>query len=64
MFLPQISDSHLGQYACVVGCQRTGAGNALRARLPAPVLQKVFAAGMWIVAAYMLARNLTSFPKI
>ena len=39
------------------------AGNALRARLPAPVLQKVFAAGMWIVAAYMLARNLPSFSR-
>ena len=40
------------------------AGNALRTRLPAPMLQKVFAVGMWIVAAYMLARNLSDFPKI
>jgi uncharacterized protein len=34
------------------------AGNALRSRLPAPVLQKIFAAGMWIVAAAMLVLNL------
>jgi uncharacterized membrane protein YfcA len=39
-------------------------GNALRTRLPAPVLQRVFAAGMWIVAAYMLVRNLPDFPRI
>lgn len=64
MFLRQISDPHLAQYACVIGCQRTGEANALRTRLPAPVLQKVFAAGMWIVAAYTLARNLPGFPKI
>jgi len=37
------------------------AGNALRTRLPASVLQKVFAVGMWLVAAYMLARNLPAF---
>ena len=38
-------------------------GNALRTQLPAPLLQKVFAAGMWIVAAYMLARNLSRLPS-
>jgi uncharacterized membrane protein YfcA len=37
------------------------AGNALRARLPASMLQKVFAVGMWLVATYMLARNLPAF---
>lgn len=37
------------------------AGSALSTRLPAPVLQKVFAAGMWLVAACMLARNLPAF---
>jgi len=30
-------------------------------RLSAPVLQKVFAVGMWFVASYMLARNLPAF---
>jgi uncharacterized membrane protein YfcA len=38
-------------------------GNALRTLLPAPVLQKVFAVGMCLVAAYMLARNLPAFFK-
>ena len=37
------------------------AGGALRSRLSGPVLQKVFAIGMWFVAAYMLARNLPAF---
>ena len=32
-------------------------GSALRNRLPAHHLQKVFAAAMWIVAAFMLAKN-------
>ena len=40
------------------------AGNALRTRLPPQMLQKVFAAGMWIVAAYMLVRNLSRFSRI
>ena len=40
------------------------AGHALRKRLPAPLLQRVFAVGMWIVAAYMLVRNLSSFPGV
>ena len=34
------------------------AGGALRTRLPSVVLQKAFAVGMWMVAAYMLAQNL------
>ncbi len=37
------------------------AGNALRTRLSGDTLQKVFAIGMWLVAAYMLARNLPAF---
>ena len=40
------------------------AGIALRTRLPAPMLQKVFAAAMWIVAAYMLARNLPGISRM
>lgn len=32
-------------------------GSALRSRLPAHRLQKIFAAGMWFVAAFMLAKN-------
>jgi uncharacterized membrane protein YfcA len=32
-------------------------GSATRSRLPARQLQKVFAASMWLVAAFMLARN-------
>jgi len=32
-------------------------GSALRNRLPAARLQKVFAVGMWLVAGFMLARN-------
>ena len=39
------------------------AGIALRSRLPALMLQKVFAAAMWIVAAYMLARNLPGLSQ-
>jgi uncharacterized membrane protein YfcA len=38
-------------------------GGKLRARLSGPALQKVFAIGMWIVAAYMLIRNLPSLPS-
>ncbi len=33
-------------------------GSALRARLSGPVLQKIFAVGRWLVAAWMLAKNL------
>jgi len=32
-------------------------GSVLRGRLPAAQLQKVFAVGMWLVAAFILARN-------
>jgi uncharacterized membrane protein YfcA len=32
-------------------------GSTLRHRLPAARLQKVFAIGMWLVAAFMLAKN-------
>ena len=39
------------------------AGGALRSRLPGPALQRLFALGMWLVAAYMLARNLPAFFK-
>jgi uncharacterized membrane protein YfcA len=39
------------------------AGNALRARLPTRALQKVFAVGMWAVAAYMLVRDLPGFIR-
>ena len=38
-------------------------GGALRSRLSGPALQKVFAIGMWFVAAYLLARNLPAFFK-
>ena len=36
-------------------------GGALRSRLSGAALQRVFAIGMWFVAAYMLARNLPAF---
>ena len=39
------------------------AGGALRTRLSGPALQRLFAVGMWLVAAYMLARNLPAFFK-
>jgi uncharacterized membrane protein YfcA len=39
------------------------AGGALRTRLSGAMLQRVFAIGMWFVAAYMLARNLPAFFK-
>lgn len=38
-------------------------GGALRSRLSGPLLQKVFAIGMWFVAIYMLARNLPAVFK-
>ena len=39
-------------------------GNALHLRRPAPVLQKASAAGMWIVAVYMVVRNLPGFSDL
>lgn len=36
-------------------------GGRWRARLSGPALRKVFAAAMWLVGAYMLARNLPAF---
>lgn len=37
------------------------AGNGLRSRFGGPMLQRLFGAGMWAAAAYMLARNLPHF---
>jgi uncharacterized protein len=37
------------------------AGSALRSRLSGSALQKTFAAAMWLVAVFMLAKNLSTF---
>jgi uncharacterized protein len=49
--------------ALFVGGCLTGmlAGSALRSRLSGLALQKAFAATMWIVAVFMLAKNLSTF---
>ena len=39
-------------------------GSALRHRLPAARLQKVFAIGMWLVAAFMLAKNAPTLVRV
>ena len=36
-------------------------GSALRSRLSGSALQKTFAAAMWLVAVFMLAKNLSTF---
>lgn len=35
-------------------------GNAMRAHLSGPTLQKIFAGGMWLVGAWMLIKNLSN----
>jgi len=37
-----------------------GVGSATRSRLPGRQLQQVFAAAMWVVAAFVLAKNAPS----
>jgi uncharacterized membrane protein YfcA len=37
------------------------AGSALRSRLSGSALQKTFAVAMWLVAVFMLAKNLLTF---
>jgi uncharacterized protein len=36
-------------------------GSALRSRLSSSALQKTFAVAMWLVAVFMLAKNLSTF---
>jgi hypothetical protein len=36
-------------------------GSALRSRLSGSALQKTFAVAMWLVAVFMLAKNLSTF---
>jgi uncharacterized membrane protein YfcA len=36
-------------------------GSALRSRLSRSALQKTFAVAMWLVALFMLAKNLSTF---
>jgi uncharacterized protein len=43
---------------CVAGML---AGSALRSRLSGAALQKTFAVAMWLVAVFMLAKNLSTF---
>jgi hypothetical protein len=37
------------------------AGSVLRSRLSGSMLQKTFAVAMWIVAVFLLAKNLSTF---
>jgi hypothetical protein len=44
------------------GCAGMLAGSGLRSKLSGPALQKIFAAGMWLVAVWMLVKNLFQSP--
>jgi uncharacterized membrane protein YfcA len=57
-FLGRVTALFLG--GCCAGML---VGSALRSRLSDSALQKTFAVAMWLVAVFMLAKNLSTFPS-